>query len=296
MAIGLITYSDASRREDLIDVITNVSPDETPLLSGLPMGSAAKNTYHEYLTDTFAAYADNAAAEATAFTATDHTAPSRAGNVCQIFLDNIRVSGTELAVNTVEDAYSYQINKNLKEHAKDIELALMQGTRASGNSGVARRMTGIMAALTTNATARNSGSSLGETTFNDIMAMIWNNSGKVATEVFVGSTLKRDISGFTATNTKFVDATDKRLVGSVAIYESDFGVHKIFLHRNVPAGANAKALVAINPEYHRLSFLRPTKVTPIAQTGDFKSAQIVTEMTLENRGEATGAKVTGFTS
>lgn len=44
MAIGLITYQDGSRREDLIDVVTNVSPKETPLLTGLPMGPAAKQT------------------------------------------------------------------------------------------------------------------------------------------------------------------------------------------------------------------------------------------------------------
>jgi len=62
MAIGLITYQDASRREDLIDVVSNVSPSETPLLSGLPMGSPANNTLHQYTTDTFTTYSDNAQA------------------------------------------------------------------------------------------------------------------------------------------------------------------------------------------------------------------------------------------
>lgn len=51
MPIGLITYQDASRREDLVDVITNISPSETPLLSGLGEGSEATQTLHEWLVD-----------------------------------------------------------------------------------------------------------------------------------------------------------------------------------------------------------------------------------------------------
>jgi hypothetical protein len=32
---GVITYNDAARREDLSDVVTNISPDKTPFLSAL---------------------------------------------------------------------------------------------------------------------------------------------------------------------------------------------------------------------------------------------------------------------
>lgn len=296
MAIGLITYMDASRREDLLDVVTNVSPAETPLLKGLPTGKGATQTLHEYAVDSFAAAADNAAAEGSEFAAVDHTAPTRSNNVTQIFSDNIQVSGTEAVVDGVVNAESYQMNKTLVEHAKDIELALMAGSRASGSSGVARRMTGIINALTTNATTRASGSSLGETAFNDIMEMIYGSSNEVAGEVYVGSTLKRDISGFTAGTTKNTMADERSLTNVVSVYESDFGVHKIFLHRNVPSGANAKMLVAINPKYHLKSYLRPTKVEEMGKTGDNTKKMIITEMTLEHRGQATGASVGGFTS
>ena len=296
MAIGLITYQDASRREDLIDVVTNVSPAETPLLSGLPMGSPARQTLHEYPTATFASAADNAAAEAASFSAADLTQPTRASNNTQIFLDHILVSGTEAVVDGVVNAYSYQINKNLKEHAKDIELALMAGSRASGSSGVARRMTGVINGLTTNASTRTSGSSLGETAFNDVMQAIWAGTNEVATEIYCGATLKRDISQFTAGLTKNISADDKRLVRAVDVYESDFGLHKVFLHRNVPSGANAKMLVAINPNYHKLSWLRPTKVAKMDADGDRERALIISELTIEHRGEATGMTLTGFTS
>lgn len=296
MAIGLITYQDSTRREDLLDIVTNVSPKETPLLSGLPMGQAAKGTLHEYATDVFAASGDNAQAEAAAHSVVDLTQPTRATNVTQIFTDYITVSGTEMTVDGVTSPWDYQIDKNLTEHAKDIELAFMAGSRASGNSGVARRLAGVINALSTNSSTRASGSSLGETAFNDIMELIWGSTNLLATEVYVGATLKRDISGFTAGNTKYIDAEDKRLVRPVDVYESDFGMHKIFLHRDVPSGANAKMLVAINPKFHRKSFLRPTKVEKLAKDGDRERAQIVTEVTLEHRGEKTGAAFGGFTA
>lgn len=298
MAIGLITYQDASRREDLLDVVTNVSPSETPLLSGLPMGSKATQTLHEYAQDVYAAYSDNAATEGSEFTVADLVAPTRDNNVTQIFKKDILVSETEAVVDGVENAWSYQLNKGMVELAKDIELAFMAGSRASGSSGVSRRLQGVINSLTSNATTRASGSSLGEVAFNDIMNMIWNNTGEVANEIYVGGTLKRDISGFTASSTKNVDAADKRLINSVDIYVSDFGVHKIFLHRNVPNGANAKMLVAINPKYHRQSWLRAPKQEAIAKSGDHRRASLVAEGTLENtsKGGATGAAVGGFTS
>jgi hypothetical protein len=299
MAIGLITYDDATRREDLSDFVSNVSPKETPLLSGLGKAGDATNTLHEYLLDTFASAAANAQVEAVAFTTTDHTMPSRLNNNCQIFADWVLISGTELAVNPAPgDPMKYQIMKNMVEHAKDIELALVAGSRASGSSGVARQLVGVINSISTNATARNSGASLGETTFNDIMEMIYQATDQVADEIYVGGTLKRDISGFTAGTTKNMDQEDRRLIRPVDVYESDFGLHKIFLHRNVPNGANAKALLAINSKYEKIAWLsgRRTKFERLSKDGDRERGQIVSELTSEHRAQAANAYVSGFTS
>ena len=296
MAIGLITYQDGSRREDLIDVVTNISPSETPLLTGLPMGNAAKQTFHEYTTDTFAAAADDAASEASGFSAVDLTQPARSNNICQIFKEDVLVSETEIAVAGVVEPYNYQIQKNMVQHAKNIELALMAGSVASGSSGVARRLTGVINGITTNSTTRSSGSSLGEPDFENLMQLIWASTGYVATEVYVGATLRRDISGFTTNVTRFIAEDDKKLVKPVDVYESNFGLHKIFLHRNVPATANANMLVAINPNFWRKSYLRPTHLLPLAPDGDRRRGSIITEMTLEIRGQAASGTVGGYTS
>jgi len=304
MPIGLITYQDTSRREDLVDVITNISPSETPLLSGLGEGSESTQTLHEWLVDSLTAAATNAAVEASAFSAVDLTQPTRLTNKTQIFTDHILVSGTETAVNVggAQGVFEYQIEKNMKEHARDIELALMAGSGASGDSGVARQMNGVLNWYinidTTNYSARTSGASLGETTFNDIIDLIYASSDKVADEVYVGATLKRDISGFTAGSTRFISADDKRLARPVDVYESDFGVHKVFLHRNVPNGANAKGFLAIKNEMLKISWLkgRRTKVMDLPSDGDRERAMLVSELTLEHRGADTGAYIAGFSS
>src|SRR6056297_1703985 len=122
----LVTYNDTSRPEDLVSIVTNVSPEMTPLLSRLSRGENATGTLHEYLVDTFADAAANAAVEGAAFSSDTLAAPTRASNVSQIIRNDIEISGTEQVVSEPE-AMTYQTRKTLKEHAKDIEKALMAG-------------------------------------------------------------------------------------------------------------------------------------------------------------------------
>ncbi len=301
MAVGLITYDDASRREDLLDIISNISPQDTPLLSG-NIGNApdSQNTLHEYLSDTFAAASDNAQVEGVEFTVVDLQAPVRLNNVTQIFADNIQVSGTEEQVNQagVRSAFQYQLEKAMKEHAKDIELALMRGSRASGSSGVERRLEGVLNCVVTNRSTVASGTSLSETLFNDIMEDVKDVTDEIPNQIYAGSTLRRDINGFTANVTRYMDAADRRLVRPLNVYEGDFGVHEIYWHRNVENAANAKELVALNDKYWGKSWLtgRKTFVKRISPQGDHERAMILSELTLECRAEAANAFYDGFTS
>ncbi len=294
MPIGLITHMDASRAEDVVDLITNVDFKSTPLYSGLSE-STAMNTLHEWLTDTFASSADNAQVEAGDASTTDLTQPSRANNVVQMFRKNIVVSDTERAVRVygASDPYTYQMQKTMVELARDIEKALMAGTRASGASGTARRLAGVVASITTNATARTSGTSLSETEFNDIMKGVWDaGTDSNPDEVYVGSYLKRVISGFTAGRTKYTEVTDRRLTNVIDVYEGDFGVHKLFKHREVPTNT----VVALDSTKWRVAYLngRRPKHIPLAKTGSATKGMIEGELTLEALNEKSSAKRSGY--
>ena len=294
MAIGLITYQDTTRKEDVVDLITNVDFKNTPLLSGLAE-SSAKNTLHEWLIDDFADSAANVAIESSDAVVVDLVQPTRVNNVVQMFRKVITVSDTERAVSVYgqSDPYTYQMQKKMTELARDIEKALMAGTRASGASGVARSLDGVIAQITTNATARTSGTSLTETEFNDIMAGVWNSgTDQYADEVYVGSYIKRVISGFTAGATKFDKSEDKRLTNAVDVYEGDFGVHKIFLHREVPAST----LVALDSSKWRVAYLqgRRPKHVPLSKTGSSTKGMLEGELTLEGLNQASSAKRSGY--
>lgn len=294
MAIGLITHMDTTRKEDVVDLITNVAFKKTPFYSGLAE-STATNTLHEWMTDTYASSADNAVVEGSDAVIVDHTAPTRTNNVVQMFRKAITVSDTERAVSVygTNDPYTYQTQKSMVELARDIEKALVAGTRASGASGTARRMGGAIEVITTNVTARNSGTSLSETEFNDIMAGVWNSgTDQSADEVYVGSYLKRVITGYTAGATKQVALEDKRLTNTVDVYEGDFGIHKIFLHREVPTNM----VLAIDSSKFRVAYLagrRPTH-QPLAKTGSSTKGMLEGELTLESLNQASSARRSGY--
>lgn len=294
MAIGLITHQDTVRREDLIDYITNVDYKNTPLYSGL--GTAeAKNTLHEWSVDSFAAAAANAQIEASDGAAVDLVQPVRQNNVVQMFRKNVVVSDTERAINTVTgDPYAYQLKKKSTELARDIELALVSGTRASGASGVARQLDGVIAQISTCKTAQTSGTSLTETLFNDILQGIFDaGTDEVANEIYVGSYLKRVLSAFTGGKTNVNNTPEnKRVWNTVGFYESDFGSVAIYLNRFVPAGG----VLAVRPEFWKVAYLtgRKPQVVALGKTGSATKAMIEGELTLEGLAEKTSAYRSGY--
>lgn len=293
----LVTYNDTSRPEDLVQIVTNVAPSETPLLSNLRRGPNARQTLHEYLVDSYGASAHNAAVEGAAFSSDTLTAPTRASNVTQIIRNDIEVSATEDLVSG-PTALNYQVEKTLVEHAKDIEKSLMAGSQASGETNAARQMTGVINALTTNATTMASASTLTEAIYNNLLELVWNStsSSELPDMVFVGATLKRTISGFTGGTTKNIDATTYKVNNRVDVYEGDFGTQKVMLHRDVPNAASGRSVVGINSDRHLISYLRPTQVVDIAKVGDSERKMLVSELTIEHRAEKSGFVANRFQS
>jgi hypothetical protein len=297
MPIGLITVNDQTMAEDVTNFITNIDYESTPFYSNIGE-SQATNTLHQWLTDTLVAPADNAQAEGYTAAFTDITPATRVTNVVQLFGKDVRVSNTEKRVNHYgPDPYTYQLTKKMKELARDIEKALVSGTRASGNSGVARRLNGAIALITTNKTARASGTSLSETEFNDMLAGIFNNGSDVNVDrIYTGSALKRVISGFTAGTTKFTQAEGQHLYNTVSVYESDFGVHQLHLSREVPSGTNAGGVLGVDSSKWRVAYLtdgRPQHI-PQGLNGSATQGLIETELTLEALAEKSSFFRSGY--
>src|SRR3990170_659830 len=113
----LVTYDDStSRREDLLDVIVNISPTDSPMLSGFA-AATAKATLHEWLIDTLAARGDNAKVEGADPTYPTLSNPTRLTNKVQILTKPFQVSDTWEAIDAAgyRDRFVYESGKALKE-------------------------------------------------------------------------------------------------------------------------------------------------------------------------------------
>lgn len=294
------TYPDVARRESLLDIIVNIDPTEHQLVSGLQTSSAS-NTLHEWITDTLESVGNNAQAEGADAPTDAAGEPARVQNITQIFAKTAKVSNTELAVNRVGgDRMAQELVDKLKALKNDIEYALVRGSIASGNASTAaasaRQLKGIKnwfdGTATTN-TLNYSGATLTETVLNDMFETVWSNSNKEVNAVYTTMKGKRRISGFTAGSTKNIMADDKRLVNSVDVYESDAAkLVKIFAHRYVTVSGDYVTtatpgfdVLALNEGTWAIAYLqgREPQTFDLAVSGDNKSKEIVTELTLEAR-------------
>jgi hypothetical protein len=300
MPIGLITPMQQGKTmvEDVTNEIVNIDYASTPFYSSLGE-STATNTVHQWLNDTYTSSADNAQIEGNDMTFTDLVEPTRGTNVVQLFQKDVRVSNTaqRVAHYGTGDPYAYQKTKKMVELARDIEKALVAGTRASGASGVSRRLDGAIALITTNKTARASGTSLSETEFNDIMQGIYDSGTDLNVDkAFTGSALKRVITGYTAGSTKFTNADGNKLYNSFSIYESDFGVVTIQLEREVPTTAGNKGILLVDSSKWKVAYLtdgRPQHI-PLATIGSAKRGMLEAEITLEALNEKSSAYRAGY--
>jgi hypothetical protein len=140
------TYSAIGMREDLSDVIDNISPTTTPLYSLLKKGKC-NGRFFEWQTDALATAANNAQLEGDdvgSFTAVVPTV--RYGNYCQISTKNFIISRTENIVDKAGRAkeIDYQTVKKTKEIKRDMEVALIQNTTFNaGATGTARQSRGL---------------------------------------------------------------------------------------------------------------------------------------------------------
>jgi hypothetical protein len=287
-ATAKLTYVAVGNEEDLTDIITNLSPEETPMYS--TFGKVKANaTYHEYQTDELAAPADNAQIEGVDYSFSRPASRTRLGNYTQIFITSVTVSDTQRAVSTagLEDEFVYQMEKKLKEHARDIEIAITTGTGNSGATGTARRLRGVLPHLATNtASGSATGLALTEALFNSALQTIWGNGGMPG-HIFVNGVQKRRISDFTAGSTRNIDSSGKKLVKPIEVYESDFGVLKVVLDRWMPA----EQVGILDVEHFKTATLRPTKKVDVAKVGSETRAVVETELTIESRNEKGSGRI-----
>ncbi len=300
MAFGLQTYDDGSIREDLLSILRDISPNtDNYFVSNLAKGPKATSTLHQWVTyNTARPTSVTAAIEGAAASYSDLSQPVRSTNYTAILAENVRVSRTErkVSVATGEDPLAFQKAEALKRLKANMEYLIINGAAAVGSSGVARGMAGIDGCISTNISARASGTSFSEIEFNDIMNESWNAVGSmyVADLLVCPMVIKRRISSFT-TNTRNIEAKEKRLTSEVQVYDSQVGKSVMIIpHKDVRAVAGSLTVYALNESTFKLSFLDEPFWTELAKDGDRDNGQYVTEFTLESLAQRASVRRTGY--
>lgn len=297
-----LSYNNPSLRESLLDFITNLSPTENQLFSGLAK-SKATNVTHSWLVDSYDGVTntstDKKVVEGADFGAGDVVNPTRKSNYTQIIREDFKVSGTEQATlhAGMPNPKAYHAAKAMVNWKNKAEWSLLHGVAAAGNATTAREMGGIFDQVTTNKVA-NAAVAFTEDLLNTYLGNVWEKGGN-ADAVYVGRKLKTVISGFTAGSVKNVEAKDKRLVSAIDVYESDFGIVKIFKHRyvdSVLAAVNTSNIAVLTESTWAIASLREPTSVDAPKGGDYEKGAIIGEFTLEGRYEQANMVGKGYTN
>tara|TARA_Y100000385_G_scaffold285846_1_gene346587 strand:- start:322 stop:1269 length:948 start_codon:yes stop_codon:yes gene_type:complete len=296
------TFDTTGIREDLTDVIYNISPEDTPILSAIPR-TAAKGTKHEWQLDALAAPAANSVIEGDDATIDAMVATTRAFNFTQIQDKVIALSGTQSSVDAAgrADEMAYQIAKKSKELKKDMEFALIKGTvQEAGDATDARDLGSLPTWIKTNGDAGTSGTlstgsgtdlpgsgtdrDLTETILKTVIQEVYTSGGDLDLLV-VPPSVKQVISGFNANTTRFGPAEKKVEYAAIDVYSSDFGDIQVVPNR-VMATTDEKLCLLLQSDMAAAAYLRDFQVVDLAKTGDSEKKQLLCEWTLEMRNEA----------
>ena len=303
------TYDSVGEREDLSDVIYNISPTDTPFLSSAAKTSATA-VLHEWQTDALAAAStSNAVIEGDEATLDAVTATTRLSNSCQIMDKTVVITGTQEAVDKAGRAseLAYQIAKKAKELKRDMEAQITtNNAEVTGSATAAREMGSLGAWVATNDVMGTSGTSgsVGNTARTDgtqraftedllksVIKSVWNEGGDPSM-IMVGPFNKQKLSGFTGNSTRFDAGADATLYTSVDVYASDFGQLQVVPNRF----SRDRDCYVLDMNYWGIAFLRDFSMHELSKTGDSEKRQLLVEATLESRNEAASGLVADLTT
>lgn len=304
---------DKSVREDLADIIYNISPEDTPFMSNIGRGTASQ-TYFEWQTDQLAAAnGDNAQIEGDDAPADERSPTNRLGNYTQIMRKVIQTSGTAEAVVKagMKSVMAYEKAKASAELKRDMEARLTSNSAAvGGSSTVARQTAGFGAFLVTNVNKAADGVDptlsagtdgypnaayvagtarvFAEDQLKDAIQQVWTEGGDVGMLMMAPGqkVVASTFPGIAEHRVNVSKDAPTTIIGAADVYVSDFGNVSFVPNRFQPLDT----AYLVDPEYASVEYLRDFKTVPLAKTGDSEREMILVEFGLKvNTEKAHGA-------
>lgn len=308
------TYQAIGNKEDLSNMIHNISPTETPFQSMAKRGKAT-NKLTEWQTDSLRSATANAQIEGDSPSNTTVVPTVRQFNVTQIASYTFDISGTQQAVDPAgrSDELAYQLVKYGKELKRDMETDLTgANSYRAGASGTARVTASLESWISTNwtslATSRDSAVSAGfsssgtlapddgsveatvtEAAVKAVIRACWTAGGNPDV-IMVGPYNKVKVSGFSGILTNSIQQRaggQATIIAAADSYVSDFGTFKVVPNRF----SRDRTLTILDMEYWEVAYLRPFQSFPLAKTKDSSQRMILAEFALVSRNEKASGKV-----
>jgi|TARA_R100001224_G_C4022768_1_gene149902 hypothetical protein len=291
------TYTATADREQLSDIIYNISPMQTPFLSSVGTSNVS-NVVFDWQTESLPTPSSTGQLEGFELSRSASTATVRESNVCMISSRDATVTGSQEASDAAgkNSEMAHQLALMAKALKRDMEEALTQNiAKVTGTASAARQTrsletwyqtnvnkasdgaNGSASAARTNGTRRD----LTEAMLKDVQQQCFT-SGAEPSILMCGPYNKSVISGFTGRSQarQFVDANT--IEASVSIYSGDFGELQV-----VPSNrSREQAVHLLDPEFAGVAYLRNFETIDISTIGDAQTKMIVVEYGLEMKNEA----------
>lgn len=289
-------------KPSVLDVVLLQGATVTPFLSMIGKGSVT-NILHSWITDKVRDARDNAQIEVSASHDLPEGTKQKTSNVTQIFTNYVEVSFSEQGVATYgQSELAHQLNKCAKEHALDIERALLglnnktvfdAYTERQANA-VAAKLAGIFHYVpdahrfnkqTAGAGGNTKAVKLDLAALNDILIPVWqNNNSLLELNVFCSALLKRKINEI-AKDYLVHENKDNQVNYTITKIYTDFGVVNFIPHRMFNAQNKLeKTLLAFDKSlisFKTLANTGSTNQTKMPSTTTADVYRTYTEGTLE---------------
>jgi len=330
MAVVTNTFrasSATTNRESLSDVISMITPEDTPIYSMIGKGKA-EAVKPEWSVDDLATPTRNIREEGDDYTFSQVTPPARLANFTQIFRKDWIISNTQEVTSEAGTATKRKRTKLKRgvELRKDVEFSIVDTLPSLG--GNIRQSGTLTTWLATNTSRGVSGTNGGFNTstgltvapgagtqraftkviMDTVMQSIYNNGGTSKSlvvspyvkSVFVSFMSDSSVAAFRYNVDKGGSAKNT-VVATADYYEGPFGRVMVVPNRVMAGSATvARNAFFVDPDFLEWKWLRPIKEDAnVAKTGDAERGVLIGEGTLavkNEKGLGVAADLFGLTS
>lgn len=321
-----VTGSAVGNREELSDVVSRITPEDTPIYSLIEKGKCV-SIHPEWETDDLAAPGANAREEGEEYTFDAITPPARLGNYTQIMRKDWIISGTQEVVDEAGNVQKrrYQKLKKGVEIRKDVEYAIVSNTASvSGNT---RYFGSLSSWIATNVSRGSGGSNGGFSSGTGLTVAATNGTQRAFTKSILDNVMQQGynsganfkyVSGSSYVKSVFVtfmsdanvapfrynvtaNGENRTMIATADYYEGPFGKVMMIPNRVQSGSASlARNAFFLDPDYASFLWLRKIQEDKdVAKTGDADKGVIIGEGTLKvsnEKGLGIAADLYGLTA